>query len=257
MSMTEEAKREIERFLQRGQKIGAIKHLKDIYGFSLAESKILVEAFEGQTDSSSVNARLYTGDASLDEVSKSKVIALLRAGNKIGAIKYLKEHLNIRLKDAKHKAEELQKEINPKLGAVTRSAGLAVKMVLLIFGFVGFVFLGIAGFIFYSQTNSIGKSDLISGKVVRMEYQDGGQGSAPVIEYEWNGQKWLHVSNIYSSPPAYAVDEEIAIYVNREDPEDIVVNTFTDRYFFILIFGLLGFVFVSIPLLIVIFGSRK
>jgi hypothetical protein len=42
------------------------------------------------------------------------------------------------------------------------------------------------------------------------------------------------------------VNEEVEMFVNRNDPDDVVVNTFSDRWLFIFIFGLIGFIFTAI-----------
>jgi phosphatidylglycerophosphatase A len=76
-------------------------------------------------------------------------------------------------------------------------------------------------------------------------------GSAPVIEYEWDGKKWLYASKTYSTPPAYSVNEQIPIYLNRvKNPGEIIIDTFLGRWFLIALFGFLGLMFFCIPLLI-------
>ena len=93
-------------------------------------------------------------------------------------------------------------------------------------------------------------------KVVSM--QDNGDGmSAPVIEYEWHGKKWVYASTTYTSPPAFSVNEQVPVYVNRQKPDDVVVDTFSERYFGIFVLGVLGVFFVGIPLLIIYFTSKR
>lgn len=135
---------------------------------------------------------------------------------------------------------EALKEVN-----ASRSPGAARKILLLIFGVVGSIFIAIAGVTFYNQSQSIEKSSLITAQVIRMEVNSEGL-SAPVIEYEWEGKKWLYASSTFSKPPAYQLDEKVPVYVNRENPGEIVVNTFSDRWLLITLFAGLGSVFVAI-----------
>lgn len=255
MSMTLEAKHEVERFLRNGEKIGAIKYLRDTYGFSLEQSKILVEAMEGSLDPALGNVYPDSRKVALNEHEQSHATALLESGKKMEAVKYAKEKLRIPLREAKEIVDELERSVNPQHHSAPMAYGPG-RIFLLMFGAVGGLFLGIAGYIFYSQNQSIEKSDLISGQVIDMKVNGDGL-AAPVIAYEWNGQKWLHASSTYSSPPAYEVNEEVPIYVNRHDPEDIVVDTFSDRWFLISLFGFMGFLFTGIPVLVARFTRRR
>lgn len=252
MSMTHEAQEEVAKLLRKGEKIGAIKHLKETYGFSLEQSKILVEAMEGTLDTDS--PYLKSRSTSLDESALAHVSDLLRKGKKIDAIRFVKDSLGIRLKQARTIVEDLDRSLHPgRKAAMTHGPGLIVSI---IFGSIGTLFLAIAGYIFYSQSLSIGKSDLVTGRVIRLETKSDGM-SAPVIEYEWNGQRWLYASKTYTSPPAYTVDETMSIYVNREDAADIIVDTFSDRWFLITVLGSMGLIFTGIPVLIGVLGARR
>lgn len=257
MSITREAIGEVERFLQKGEKLGAIKHLKDAYGLSLEESRILVETLEAKMSGVPL-PRHATSRPGIQGHSREKLKSLLDSGNNIGAIKYIKDRFNLRLKDARDLVKEMEKSPpglpTPKAFSPIRgAAGLA----LFIFAGLGMVFVIIAAAIFFNQTNAIANSDRVTGKVIRLKGQSGGGGSAPVIEYEWRGQKWLHASTVYTSPAAYSIDEEVPLFVNRKDPADITLDTFVDRWLVIMIFGLLGISFVLVPLLVFYLSMRR
>lgn len=64
--MTGEAKKEVERFLLNGQKVAAIKYLKDTCNFMLDESKLLVEALEQQMRGSVASPEYYDNSSSSD-----------------------------------------------------------------------------------------------------------------------------------------------------------------------------------------------
>lgn len=252
--MTDQARQEIERFLQNGDKIAAVRHLKDAYGFSLAQSKTLVDALEGKADSAAVRSHLKAGKGTLDQAATAHVSALIQEGRKIDAIRFVKDTLGIRLKDARQLVEQVGYTTRPDRTLGSSRASVRTVMAL-VFGGIGLIFLCVAGVIFYYQNRSVESSDRVAGTVIRLQTRNDGAAS-PVIAYEWNGQEWLHASTMYTSPPAYTVDEEVPIYVNRRDPGDITIDTFSDRWLLITIFGVMGFVFTAIPVLIIAFTRR-
>ena len=220
MSLPHEAMKEVESFLHKREKLNAIRHLRDKYGFSPEESKVLVEALEKQLSSASPASRAVDADAKNREAD-------------------LREPFGTR----------------PRVDTSSRS-GFSGKIIMAVFGVVGSVFLAIAGYTFYNQLQAIEKSSLISGRVIRMAVNSEGL-SAPVIEYQWDGKKWLYASSTYSKPPAYELGEEVPVYVNQEDPGQIVVNTFSDRWFLITLFGVLGSIFVGIAAIVAWLTARR
>ncbi|MEX1241286.1 MAG: DUF3592 domain-containing protein [Cyclobacteriaceae bacterium] len=258
MSMSREAKKEVERFLREGRKIGAIRHLQDAYGFSLSQSKTLVEALEQSVDDNPVPDTTFAqSGASADEVLKAEIKELLTRGKKTEAIKLARETLRVRLNGAKVWVEDIEREMDPgyaRHGTAFRRVPGGVVMG--VFMALGLLFLGGATYIYLRQSQSIQQSDLIKGKVVSMQHNNEGL-SAPVIEYEWHGTKRVYSSNTYSSPPAFFVDEEVPVYVNRQDPDTITVDTFSERWLLILILSVLGVFFVGIPMLVMYFNTRR
>ena len=118
MSLPHEAKNEVERFLQQGEKLGAIQHLIDAYGFTLAESQVIIEALEQTGDPAEeepAEASLPNhGTTSLDELSRNRVMDLLIDGQKVEAIKFVQESLNIPLNTARDQVAEIERYLfNP------------------------------------------------------------------------------------------------------------------------------------------------
>lgn len=254
MSLSQEVQREVARLLREGKKIGAIKYLHDTYGFTLSQSKTLVEAVEEQPDPDAGNSGIQ-GTMSADEALKTEITTLLQQGKKIEAIKMAKDSLGIRLRGAKIWVEDIEREMvphGPYTGVRPRPGGILLG----IFIAIGLLFLGAAVYIYVNQSQSIQQSDRISGKVISMKQNNDGM-SAPVIEYEWHGKKWVYSSTTYSSPPAFNVDEEVPVYVNRQDPDDITVDTFSERWLLIFILGVIGLFFTGIPLLVMHFTVRR
>ena len=79
-----------------GRKIEAIKLLRTQWGISLPEAKSFVDAFELDASHSAIHPP-FANDDELPE----DVLAAIRAGNKLKAIKLLRQHRNLGLKAAK------------------------------------------------------------------------------------------------------------------------------------------------------------
>src|SRR5688500_11206930 len=100
MSLTSEAKKEVERLLLSGQKIRAVKYLHDTVNISLLDAKTLVEAVEHEHVSGRPGGELSPSPFSapsataLDGALKAQVIALLTVNKKIEAVKLVKTQLN-------------------------------------------------------------------------------------------------------------------------------------------------------------------
>ena len=92
---------EIEVVWRRGDKVVAIKLLRDATGWGLAETKQALEAAFDQ-DHARPAADM---DADLDDDLPAAIHAALASGNKIVAVKLLKEAAGIGLKEAKDRIE--------------------------------------------------------------------------------------------------------------------------------------------------------
>jgi ribosomal protein L7/L12 len=258
MSITTEAKTEVQRLLQQQQKVQAIKYLCDTFGISLQESKILVEAAEMELSARAVAITNQTSSTSLSGPLKHEVTALLQINKKIEAVKRVKSELNTSLKEALVLVEEVDKETNPNYRSVNLDSGClrgGLKAFAVIFGLIGVIFLGIVGIIYYLQNQTINNSITTSGIVVDFRIQDG-SGSAPVISYQLNSEKKLYYSSTYSTPSAYDLNEEVSLFINRSDPDDVIVDTFSDRWLLITIFGGIGSFFLLFCALFM-FAGRK
>jgi hypothetical protein len=95
----------------------------------------------------------------------------------------------------------------------------------------------------------------VQGQVVDFRYSSKG-GSAPVISYRWNNKKHYYYSTTFSTPPAYDQNEIVEVYVNKSNPDEAIVNTFSDRWFLVFIFGIIGFVFTAFTIGFFFIGSK-
>ena len=114
----------VKRLLADGQKIEAIKILREATGAGLAEAKYAVEAIERGD---------YLKTAGLDDDFEGELLRLLQAGRKIEAIKRYRERNPCGLKEAKDFVEALAKQrgiVSPQGGCL--GVVLALMIVFLI-----------------------------------------------------------------------------------------------------------------------------
>lgn len=53
---------------------------------------------------------------------------------------------------------------------------------------------------------------------------------SPVFQYEFEGQTYVYQSTISSSSQGYQLNENVDILINPKDPNNIIVNTFAERW---------------------------
>ncbi len=186
----------------------------------------------------------------VSEKQKQEVRQLLIEGRKIEAIKYIRENFGLDLRQSKTLVEHIEQDIEPwEFKRASRSgpkkplrAGCASKGIGLVFGGIGMIMLGIAFYIYSSQSNQISRSELVMGTVVSNPSQ-------PTIEYQYNGEVYQYYSSVQSNPPSYVMDEKVEVYVDTDNPNNAIINTITERWFAILILGIIGVVFVGVSAL--------
>ena len=105
---------------------------------------------------------------------------------------------------------------------------------------ISLLMFGLAVYFFLEKNKQIADSYMTSGVVVGFIINEG---AAPIISYEIEGTVYQYTSNIYSSPPSYELNETVEIYVNNNDANDIIINSFGNKWLLTMIFGGFGFVF--------------
>ena len=108
--------------LQAGNKIEAIKLLREATGLGLKESKDAIDEYDGRNPSHAVTA------SSVSPLPEP-VAEALRRGNKVEAIKLLREKTGLGLKEAKDWVDASSQEMQSKVGMgapgeVSRSGSL-------------------------------------------------------------------------------------------------------------------------------------
>lgn len=184
---------------------------------------------------------------------------LIQQGKQIEAIKLLRDTHHLSLLDAKEHVERIASERHT--GPLTQQTKKAARPIAVfslvgkIFVAVGTILIGVAVLVFYLKHQSIAQREVSTG-VVRGLYPNHGGAYAPLIAYSFRGQSLTYQSYVYTSPPEYHRGEKVTIYINPDDPSDILIDSFTDRWVDSLVIGCLGIFFFGFGFLFII-AERK
>ena len=61
---------------------------------------------------------------------------------------------------------------------------------------------------------------------------------------------------VYSDTPEFTEGEQVELLVHKENPNLVIINNFTQRWFMIILIGSIG-VFFTLGMIVFIFLSRK
>lgn len=243
-----ESQNKVKEFLQRGQKMEAIQFLCKEHKLSLLDAKQWVSYLAGETT--------QIPGAQTSKVSpalmRARVEDLLRSNNKIQAVKLVMDEYQISLKQAKELVD----------AADTRSGFSLPKspagIVFILFAGLGTLFMLLSMYWLWTDYQFTSKAVPTSGQVIDLYYGMGsGSGAAPVIEYTWKGTKMTYQGSTYSNPPAVEIGEQVELFINPDNPKDVVINLISERYILIFVFGFIGFVFSMIGYLGVWMGRKR
>lgn len=191
---------------------------------------------------------------------KEHAIDLIEMGEKLEAVRYFQQVLAIDAEQALLLAEKLEKEVEPELDQqefqqkaeeMKRSGAKVGRLVGLIFMSIGLVLLVVAGYFVYDHQQFEKTAVTVTGTVVDFHsYVSNNDNSSttmysPIFEYEYEGKKYTFESNSGSNVKAYDVGERIDILVNPENPADVLVNSFMEKWFVPALLGFLGTMFTG------------
>jgi ribosomal protein L7/L12 len=276
MSITSEAKQEVARLLTAGQKNEAITYIQETFQISLIDAKALVEVVEKELNTIGPTFNTPTSDVpqppitldtrvetdlnidTIGEPLKEEVKRLIIDGKKIEAVKLVKEQFGKGLKEALEMVDQVQKEIDPSLIPASSKSGCTKNLlrgIAVLFGIAAFVMIVLSALAWWAIDDQVSRSDHIKGKVVNLNQTTDGM-YAPVISYEWKGAAKEYTSTFSSNPPDYSIGDEIYVLVDRENEDNIMLDTFTDRWLGLLIFAGIGLFFTFFTVMLA-FAARR
>ncbi len=243
--LTNAVKAKVKDFVDNGQKIEAIKYLREQYPLSLKEASDWVDEVSGNRSTEpALSLEQSNLSTPLTSVAKERVKSMVRKGQTIQAIKYLRDEYQLTLAQAKQLTDLAAEEPGTSAPFRFNSASLAFY----IFALVGTVFLSVVCYFLWRDYQITHDSVTVTGRVIDLQYgtADHNGGAIPVIEYTWKGKKNIVYGSTSSNPPAVDLDEKVEVIINRSDPGQVVINLVSERYFLILIFGIMGIIFSAI-----------
>lgn len=133
------------------------------------------------------------------------------------------------------------------------------RFIAVIFGFIGIPFLLISIGVYIYTDYQISHSTIVKGVVteIRTNHSYDDQASqTPVIEYKYNGETILMYAPVYFDSPEFEVGEELRLFVSEEPPHDVIIDTFTQKWFVVTVVASIGVFFLVFMILFIMLARR-
>ncbi len=197
----------------------------------------------------------------MEQQIKEQVVALLQAGKREDAKTLLIGKFSINEEQAEQLIQVLEQEnplkhvVQPMFTRTFNQSGSqgsgCIVLVLtgfkIFFGLITFMMLAVAIGIYIYTNRFAGDAHQVEGTVVSFRLDDT-NASAPVVEYRWRDSLRVYESTMYSTPPAYTKGEIITLLINPDDTEEILIDSFTERYLIPVVFGSIGVFFLFLTI---------
>ncbi len=196
----------------------------------------------------------------LSTQQKVRLEMLLKVGDEQKAIEFLQQELNLSVTEAQNAVEKLKPsvtslETEPLHTYNSKKSNGKPKMhpgMGIVFILIGIALLVFAGYTIKLKYEFIESAVTVTGKVIDFETHqskddDGDYTTmyAPVYEYEYNGDTYLHRSDVSSGSPSYEIGEGVALFIQPDAPEKVIVDSFSERWFVVLMMGGFGIAFLG------------
>lgn len=204
---------------------------------------------------------------------KEHAIDLIETGNKLEAVRYFQKILSLDAEQALALTEKLETEIEDgpeidpqfeqKLEA-RRQTGLNIgKIVGNLFMGIGLVMLGFAAYLVYAHQQFEKRALTVTGTVVayhsHISYDDNSSTTmyAPEFEYTVKGKTYNYVTSSSSSFKTYAIGDEVDVLVDPDNPQEVLVNSFMEKWFLPVLLGAMGLAFAGMGYAVARILGRK
>ena len=217
----------------------------------------------------------------LSEEQKNKARELIEFGDKLEAVRYLQHQLSITADQALKLAEKLEEDLNnegiaesekldEKLNELKKEFGAKKqlnvgRLVGSIFMVVGSIMLAVAAYVTYANNQFSKRAIPVSGEVISYSsYEsnddDGGTTTmfTPTFSYTYNGKNYTHASNVSSSGQDYQIGEKVDVLVDPDDPTEVLIDSFWEKWLIVVILGFLGIMFAGMGYMVhVVLGKTN
>lgn len=207
----------------------------------------------------------------LDEI-KEELSTLVFSGKKEEAIKLIQDKYGANREEAEKLLQLAVKEsttplkvfslLKSQVEKTNNGKGCkqtVFKFIAISFGFIGIPPLLIAIAIYFYYDQQIANSELVTGTVVELKpYIEYGQPTdyTPIINYEINGQLYTMEAPVYSDTPEFIIGEQVELFVDKDDSNLVLINTFTQRWFMLILIGSIGG-FFTLAMIIFLYLSKS
>jgi hypothetical protein len=182
---------------------------------------------------------------------------LLKEGKEFEAVRYLQDQLGFTPEEALNLCEALKPEIRAEVDAqiaLINQASRRKDPMLILGGVLAFLvgsgLLTGAGYIAYNNLRFASHAVPAIGKVIAIDEIRSTDSSGdvslefyPIVEYEYEGT--TNSSSFRSTGSDYYVGERIEILVDTENPGNVLINTFTERWLMVTVLGGFGLTFFA------------
>src|SRR5258708_21683420 len=125
---------------------------------------------------------------------------------------------------------------------------------------MGVMFLLVAcGFAVRDLVRTVG-AEVATGEVIALNAEGGSRGSTmyrPTVRFLTDRGPETIIGLVASAPPAYRVGESVRVYYDRTDPSAAIIDSFTERLLFSVVFGGVGIVIVAVGMVLGVLARRR
>ena len=187
----------------------------------------------------------------LSAEDKLKTLNWLKQRKRGNAIQYVRDRYSMSTEEAVQKVQEVESEYLPAKFFNADPAYVVGR----VFSGSGLVFLVVVLVLLWKDQTAARNTSIVMGTVTSLDINSSGS-AAPVISYRvYGSQRTLH-GDIWSSPPAFDVGEQVELLVSNAPPGNVIINSFFERYFVIFLFGIFTVAFGGAGLLVQTFVKK-
>lgn len=194
---------------------------------------------------------------------KEHAVELIEMGEKLDAVRYFQETLQVSAEEALLLAEKLEEEIEETdledikelQQEALKQPGVNVgRLVGMIFMSIGTIMLAVVAYLLVSNYQFMQRAQSVKGKVIDYQsYQSRDRDSnsstsmyTPTYQYAYKGKLYTHISTTSTSSKDYEIGDPVEILIDPEDPKEILINSFMVKWFLPLLLGFMGTLFTGL-----------
>jgi len=200
---------------------------------------------------------------------KEHAIELIQMGDKLEAVRYLQEILEVNAEKALLLTEKLEQEVDAEDNEIidelkARQAEAQKnppvdvgRLVGGIFMGVGCILLAIGAWLGVSNYKFAQRAIPVTGIVLRYSnYEsksDDGRYTTmytPTYQYQFEGKTYTYTSSTSSSSKEYDVNETVNVLVDPQEPGEVLIDSFWERWFVVILLGGMGTLFAGMGYLV-------